>query len=84
MTPPESRWHGSPKELSCNEPGWSAPGLRADMGATVLFVLPGVPVEMEAIFTETIAPLIADMVGKACFAREASLSRTYLSPVWHR
>jgi nicotinamide-nucleotide amidase len=39
-------------------PVGTAPAVRADMDGTILFALPGVPSEMEAIFEETIAPLL--------------------------
>ncbi len=38
---------------------------------TVLFALPGVPVEMEAIFNETIAPLIKQAVGNSVFCERS-------------
>jgi nicotinamide-nucleotide amidase len=39
-------------------PVGTAPAVRADMNGTILIALPGVPSEMEAIFEETIAPLL--------------------------
>jgi nicotinamide-nucleotide amidase len=50
-----------------NNPIGTAPGVRVDVYGTVLFVLPGVPPEMEAIFVETIAPLL----------KEAALGRVF-------
>jgi molybdopterin-biosynthesis enzyme MoeA-like protein len=41
------------------------------MNGTMLFVLPGVPMEMESIFNETIAPLIAEMAGQNVFCQNS-------------
>ncbi len=41
-----------------HNPIGTAPGVCSDFNGTVLFALPGVPSEMEAIFNETIAPLL--------------------------
>jgi len=72
MTPPRVKMARFPQSTKpVTNPVGSAPGLRADMGGTVLFVLPGVPIEMEAIFTETIAPLVADMVGESVFCQRS-------------
>ena len=54
-----------------NNPIGTAPGLRVEVGRTVLFALPGVPSEMEAIFTETIAPLIKQAVGDNVFCEKS-------------
>jgi molybdenum cofactor synthesis domain-containing protein len=62
-----------------------APGLQVDVGRTVLFALPGVPKEMEAIFTETIAPLIEIAVGDGVFCEKSifvdNMGESYLSPL---
>ena len=50
-----------------SNPIGSAPGVRVDVEGTVLFALPGVPSEMEAIFTETIAPLLKQATGGVVF-----------------
>ena len=57
--------------------------MRVDVDGTVLFALPGVPIEMEAIFEETIAPLIKQAVGRAFSVRKAFLQITFLNRVWH-
>jgi molybdopterin-biosynthesis enzyme MoeA-like protein len=54
-----------------NNPLGTAPGVRIEMRGTVLFALPGVPVEMEAIFDETIAPLIKQAVGTGVFCERS-------------
>ena len=54
-----------------NNPIGTAPGVRVDLEGTVLFALPGVPSEMEAIFTETIAPLLKQAVGDRVFCEKS-------------
>ena len=54
-----------------NNPIGTAPGVHVDVEGTELFALPGVPVEMEAIFEETIAPLIKQAVGNAVFCERS-------------
>jgi len=60
-----------------NNPIGTAPGVRVNLGETILFALPGVPSEMEAIFTETIAPLLRQAVGDRVFC-EKSLFLDYM------
>lgn len=59
MTPPRVKMAIFPEttQLVTNPIG-TAPALRAQIGEAVLYALPGVPAEMKAIFTETIAPAI--------------------------
>ena len=68
-----------------NNPLGTAPGLRVDIEGTVLFALPGVPSEMEAIFTETIAPLIKQSVGDSIFCEKSmfvdNMVESYLAPL---
>ena len=52
-------------------PVGTAPGVRVDSNGTVLFALPGVPSEMEAIFTQTIAPLLREAVGDRVFCEKS-------------
>ncbi len=54
-----------------NNPVGTAPGVRVDLDGTVLFALPGVPSEMEAIFTQTIAPLLKEAVGNRVFCERS-------------
>jgi nicotinamide-nucleotide amidase len=49
----------------------TAPGVRVDVQGSVLFALPGVPSEMEAIFIETIAPLLKQAVGDEVFCERS-------------
>jgi nicotinamide-nucleotide amidase len=54
-----------------NNPVGTAPGVRVDLGAVVLFALPGVPSEMEAIFNETIAPSLKRAAGDRVFCEKS-------------
>ncbi len=51
----------------------TAPAMRTVIDGTVLFVLPGVPAEMEAIFKDTIAHEIARAVGEGVFCQYSLL-----------
>ena len=50
-----------------SNPVGTAPAVRADLNWTILIALPGVPSEMEAIFEETIAPLLKQASGDSAF-----------------
>jgi nicotinamide-nucleotide amidase len=71
LTPPRVKMATLPQKTEpVNNPVGTAPGVRVDLAGTVLFALPGVPLEMEAIFNETIAPLVTRAVdGNAFFER---------------
>jgi molybdenum cofactor synthesis domain-containing protein len=72
LTPPRVKMATLPEKTEVvNNPIGTAPGVRIEEGGTVLFALPGVPVEMEAIFDETIAPLIKQAVGSAVFCERS-------------
>ena len=72
MTPPRVKMAVFPENTQpVVNPIGTAPGLRVDLDGTVLFALPGVPMEMEAIFTQTIAPLIKQSVGSECFCQRS-------------
>jgi molybdopterin-biosynthesis enzyme MoeA-like protein len=68
-----------------NNPIGTAPGVRVDVEGTVLFSLPGVPIETEAIFEETIAPLIKQAVGSSIFCERSifadNIMESRLSPL---
>jgi len=49
----------------------TAPSIRVDIDGTVLFALPGVPSEMEAIFTQSIAPIVKQTVGDVVFCEKS-------------
>lgn len=57
-------------EPICNPVG-TAPGVRVDLVGTVLFALPGVPSEMEAIFEQTVMPLLEQEVGDRVFCEKS-------------
>jgi len=71
-------------EPICNPVG-SAPGVRADIESTVLFALPGVPSEMEAIFIDSISPLLCQAVGDRVFVEESmfvdNVAESFLAPL---
>jgi molybdenum cofactor synthesis domain-containing protein len=73
MTPSRTKMATLPEKTQpVNNPVGTAPGVRVDLEGTVLFALPGVPSEMIAIFTETVAPLLKQVVGDRVF-REKSM-----------
>jgi len=61
-----------------NNPCGTAPSIQVDLPSTTIFVLPGVPSEMEAVFNETIAPKLKDATGGLVFY-ERSL---FLERIW--
>ncbi len=68
LTPPRVKMATLPEKTEpLNNPIGTAPGVRVDVQGTVLFALPGVPLEMKAIFNETIRPLIKQAVGSNVF-----------------
>ena len=54
-----------------HNPVGTAPAVRVDLKGTVLIAMPGVPREMEAIFTETVAPILKEASGGAAFYEES-------------
>jgi nicotinamide-nucleotide amidase len=72
LTPPRVKMATLPQKTEVvNNPVGTAPGIRVEVLGTVLFALPGVPVEMEAMFNETIAPLIKQAVGSSMFCERS-------------
>jgi len=71
-----------------NNPIGTAPGVRVDLDETVLFALPGVPKEMEAIFMESIAPLFKQYVGDRVFCEKSlfldNIMESHLAPLIDR
>jgi nicotinamide-nucleotide amidase len=55
------------KAESIPNPVGTAPGIRANLGKTMLIALPGVPSEMKAIFHETVGGLLKQASGKSAF-----------------
>jgi nicotinamide-nucleotide amidase len=68
-----------------NNPVGTAPGVRMDLNGTVLFALPGVPSEMEAIFNESVAPMLKQAVGDSAFFEQSifadKIMESRLSPL---
>jgi molybdenum cofactor synthesis domain-containing protein len=72
LTPPRVKMATLPEKTEpVNNSIGTAPGMRVGVQGTVLFALPGVPSEMEAIFAETIAPLIKQAVGSSVFCERS-------------
>ncbi len=72
LNPPRVKMATLPeKTTAVNNPVGTAPAVRVDIEGTILFALPGVPVETEAIFNETIAPLIKQTVGNNVFCEKS-------------
>lgn len=68
-----------------HNPVGTAPGVLVDLQGTALFALPGVPLEVEAIFQETIAPMLKQASGKNGFYETSlfidGLMESTLSPL---
>jgi nicotinamide-nucleotide amidase len=72
LTPPRVKMAMLPVgTASVNNPIGTAPAVKAYLKETVLFALPGVPAEMEAIFTETIAPILKQATGNLVFCEKS-------------
>ena len=72
MTPPRVKMAILPEKTEIiNNPIGTAPGVRIDLQGTVLFALPGVPMEMQAIFNETIVPILKQAVGSNVFCERS-------------
>jgi nicotinamide-nucleotide amidase len=68
MTPERVKMAALPEgTVVVANPIGTAPAVRKDLDGTVLFVLPGVPVEMEAIFEDSIVPLLCLASGDVRF-----------------
>ncbi|MDR0493777.1 MAG: competence damage-inducible protein A [Nitrososphaerota archaeon] len=72
MTLPRTKMAIFPENTQpITNPIGSAPALKAQIGVSTLFALPGVPLEMMAIFTQTIAPLIKQAAGSCVFCERS-------------
>lgn len=73
------------KSEPIHNPVGSAPAVLIDLQGTLLFALPGVPLEMEGIFQETIAPMLKQASGNNGFYETSlfidSLMESVLSPL---
>jgi nicotinamide-nucleotide amidase len=72
MTPPRVKMATFPDGTDpVTNPIGTAPAMRTAINGAVLFVLPGVPAEMEAIFKDTITHEIAEAVGEGIFCQSS-------------
>ena len=68
LTPPRVKMAKLPEgSKPLPNPVGTAPGVNIKVGGTLLVALPGVPSEMEAIFEESVAPLIKKEAGATVF-----------------
>ena len=68
LTPPRVKMAKLPEgSKPLPNPVGTAPGVETKVGGTFLIALPGVPSEMEAIFEESVAPLIKKEAGVTVF-----------------
>jgi len=71
-----------------HNPVGTAPAVRADLDGTILIALPGVPSEMEAIFEETITPLLKQASGGNAFYEKSiyadNIMESNLAPLINR
>jgi molybdenum cofactor synthesis domain-containing protein len=72
MTKPRVKMAIFPEDtLVVNNPFGTAPAMQVNLQETIVFVLPGVPSEMEAIFNETIAPILKKATGCMVFCERS-------------
>ncbi|HEX9261956.1 MAG TPA: molybdopterin-binding protein [Candidatus Bathyarchaeia archaeon] len=72
LTPPRIKMATIPEKTEPIEnPVGTAPALRATINETTIFALPGVPREMEAIFEDTVAPLLSRASKGAAFSEKS-------------
>jgi molybdenum cofactor synthesis domain-containing protein len=68
LTPPRIKMANLPEDARpLPNPIGTAPGVLIEYESTTLFALPGVPSEMEAIFEESIAPILKKAAGNVTF-----------------
>jgi len=64
LTPPRLKMATLPRGgTALRNPAGTAPGVMIKQGATTVVALPGVPVEMQAIFEDVLGPMICKTVG---------------------
>ncbi len=74
LTPPRMKMATMPEKAKpINNPLGTAPGVMLKAERTIIISLPGVPTEMEAIFDESIQPMLKKMAGNVTFY-EASIT----------
>ena len=68
LTPPRIKMATLPEKAQpLHNPIGTAPGVLMKHNDTTVIALPGVPSEMEAIFDESVQPMLKKMAGKAVF-----------------
>jgi len=68
LTPPRIKMATLPEKAQpLHNPIGTAPGVLIKHNATTMIALPGVPSEMEAIFDESMQPMLRKMAGEAIF-----------------
>jgi molybdopterin-biosynthesis enzyme MoeA-like protein len=68
LTPPRIKMATLPEKAQpLHNPIGTAPGVLLKHNDTIIIALPGVPSEMEAIFDESVQPMLKKMAGKAVF-----------------
>jgi molybdenum cofactor synthesis domain-containing protein len=68
LTPSRTKMATFPKgSKPLHNPVGTAPGMLADVKQACVIALPGVPPEMEAIFDESVAPMLKKEAGKSAF-----------------
>ena len=68
LTPPRMKMATMPEKAQpLHNPVGTAPGVMLKADNTMIIALPGVPTEMEAIFDESIQPILKKMAGNVTF-----------------
>lgn len=68
LTPPRIKMATLPEKAQpLHNPVGTAPGVHVKQDNTTIIALPGVPSEMEAIFDESVHPMLRKMAGNAVF-----------------
>lgn len=79
LTPPRVKMATIPEgTIPIPNPVGTAPAVQAETGATVIVSLPGVPSEMEAIFDQTVAPMLRKASSNVSFYEK----RIYLDGIF--
>ena len=86
LTPPRIKMATLPEKAKpLSNPVGTAPGVQLDLEETTLIALPGVPSEMEAIFQETVEPLLKQASDKSIFYEKSiyadSIMESSLAPL---
>ena len=72
LTPPRIKMATIPEKAEViHNPVGTAPAVKIDLKETVLIALPGVPMEMKAIFKKSVLPLLAQASDGAAYAEDS-------------